>query len=41
MKESQVEDIVTKIYRETFLGFLGETTVNVLKVNLMIDGILS
>lgn len=41
MKESQVEDIVKKCTEKPFLGFLGETTVNVLKVNLMIDGILS
>lgn len=41
MKESQVENIVKKCTEKPFLGFLGETTVNVLKVNLMIDGILS
>ena len=41
MKESQVENIVKKCIEKPFLGFLGETTVNVLKVNLMIDGILS
>lgn len=39
--ESLVEDIVDKCTEKPFLGFLGETTVNVLKVNLMIDGILS
>lgn len=41
MTESQVEEIVKKCTEKPFLGFLGETTVNVLKVNLMIDGILS
>ena len=41
MKESQVENIVKTCIEKPFLGFLGETTVNVLKVNLMIDGILS
>ena len=39
--ESLVEEIVDKCTEKPFLGFLGETTVNVLKVNLMIDGILS
>ncbi|MBN9646757.1 MULTISPECIES: potassium-transporting ATPase subunit KdpC [Terrisporobacter] len=41
MTESQVNDIINKCTNKPFLGVLGETTVNVLKVNLMIDGILS
>ncbi|UPA29768.1 potassium-transporting ATPase subunit KdpC [Terrisporobacter glycolicus] len=41
MTESQVNDIINKCTNKPFLGVLGETTVNVLKVNLMVDGILS
>ena len=41
MTESEVESIIDKCINKPVLGILGETTVNVLKVNLMIDGILS
>lgn len=41
MTESEVESIIDKCTNKPVLGILGETTVNVLKVNLMIDGILS
>lgn len=41
MTESEVNNIINKCTNKPFLGILGETTVNVLKVNLMIDGILS
>lgn len=35
-----VEDIIDKCTDHKFLGIFGEDTVNVLKVNLMLDGIL-
>lgn len=38
--ELQVRDIIEKCTSGKFLGILGEETVNVLKVNLMLDGIL-
>lgn len=38
--ELQVRDIIEKCTSGRFLGILGEETVNVLKVNLMLDGIL-
>lgn len=41
MTESQVENIIDKCTNRPALGILGETTVNVLKVNLMIDKIIS
>jgi len=41
MTESEVNNFINKCTNKPFLGILGETTVNVLKVNLMIDGILS
>lgn len=40
MNESEVQDIIKKCTDGKFLGILGEETVNVLKVNLMLDGIL-
>lgn len=38
--EDAVREIVEKCTDEKFLGVFGEETVNVLKVNLMLDGIL-
>lgn len=38
--EQEVRDILAKCKEEKFLGVFGEETVNVLKVNLMLDGIL-
>ena len=40
MTEDQVRDIIDKCTDGKFLGVLGEDTVNVLEVNLMLDGIL-
>ncbi len=40
MTNAQVEDIIDKCTDKKFLGVFGEETVNVLKVNLMLDGIL-
>lgn len=40
MTEDAVREIVEKCTDEKFLGVFGEETVNVLKVNLMLDGIL-
>lgn len=40
MTEDEVRDIIEKCTNEKFLGVFGEETVNVLKVNLMLDGIL-
>ena len=40
MSEEKVRDIIEKCTDSRFLGALGEKTVNVLKVNLMLDGIL-
>ncbi len=40
MSEKEVRDIVEKCTEGRLLGILGEKKVNVLKVNLMIDGIL-
>lgn len=39
--EAQVRDIIKKCTAGRFLGIFGEETVNVLKVNLMLDGILA
>lgn len=39
--EKKVQDIIEKCTETPFLGILGEQTVNVLKVNLMLDGIRS
>ena len=40
ISEQQVRDIVEKCTTGRWLGLLGEERVNVLKVNLMLDGIL-
>lgn len=40
MTEDEVREITEKCTDGKFLGVLGEETVNVLKVNLMLDGIL-
>lgn len=40
MKEEAVREIIDKCTNGRFLGVFGEETVNVLKVNLMLDGIL-
>lgn len=40
MTEDEVREIVEKCTSGRFLGVFGEETVNVLKVNLMLDGIL-
>lgn len=38
--EDEVRDIIAKCSKGRFLGVFGESTVNVLKVNLMLDGVL-
>lgn len=38
--EGEVREIISKCTSGRFLGIFGEETVNVLKVNLMLDGIL-
>lgn len=38
--EGEVRDIIARCTRGRFLGVFGEPTVNVLKVNLMLDGAL-
>lgn len=40
MTEDEVREIIEKCTDGRFLGVFGEETVNVLKVNLMLDGIL-
>ena len=40
MTEDEVREIVTECTDGKFLGIFGEDTINVLKVNLMLDGIL-
>ena len=40
MTEDEVREIIKKCTDGRFLGIFGEETVNVLKVNLMLDGIL-
>ena len=40
MTEDQVREIIAACTRGRFLGVFGEETVNVLRVNLMLDGIL-
>ncbi|MEG1896181.1 MAG: K(+)-transporting ATPase subunit C [Oscillospiraceae bacterium] len=40
MTQEDVEEIVKQCTTDKFLGLIGEETVNVLKVNLMLDGIL-
>ena len=39
MTEDEVRTIIEKCTGGRFLGVFGEETVNVLKVNLMLDGI--
>lgn len=41
ISENQVNDIIDKCTEGRFLGIFGEKTVNVLKVNLMLDGIIT
>ncbi|MEG1427839.1 MAG: K(+)-transporting ATPase subunit C [Oscillospiraceae bacterium] len=38
--ESEIQGVIQKCTTGKFLGVLGEETVNVLKVNLMLDGVL-
>lgn len=40
MSEEKIEEIIEECRTEKFLGIFGEDTVNVLKVNLMLEGIL-
>ena len=40
MAEDEVREIIEKCTEGRFLGIFGEETVNVLEVNLMLDGIL-
>ena len=40
MSEEKVREIIEKCTDSRFLGVFGEKTVNVLKVNLRLDGIL-
>lgn len=40
MSEDAVKAIIKKYTRGRFLGFIGEPAVNVLKVNLVLDGLL-
>lgn len=40
LTEEKVQEIIDDCTKERFLGVFGEKTVNVLKVNLMLDGIL-
>ena len=40
MSLEDVQEIIDKCTTGKFLGLFGEKTVNVLKVNLMLDGIL-
>ena len=40
ISDEQIRTIVSKCSKGRFLGIFGEDTVNVLKVNLMLDGIL-
>jgi len=40
MTDEEVQSIINKCTNHRFLGVFGEETVNVLKVNLMLDGIL-
>lgn len=41
MSDSSVREIIDKCTSGRFLGIFGEKTVNVLKVNLMLDGLLT
>lgn len=38
--EGEVREIIARCTKGRFLGVFGEPTVNVLKVNLMLDGVL-
>lgn len=40
MSEQEVQEMIDKCTQGKFLGLFGEETVNVLKVNLMLEGIL-
>ena len=40
MTEDKVREIIDRCTEGKLLGIFGEETVNVLKVNLMLDGIL-
>ncbi len=40
MTEEEVREIIRRCTDGRFLGVFGEETVNVLQVNLMLDGIL-
>lgn len=40
ISEEEVEDIIDRCTEGKFLGIFGEKTVNVLKVNLMLDGVI-
>lgn len=40
MSEDEVRAVIEKYTEGRFLGIFGEPTVNVLKVNLALDGIL-
>ena len=40
MTEDEVREIIRKCTDGRFIGIFGEETVNVLEVNLMLDGIL-
>lgn len=40
MTEEEVREVIEKCTKGRFLGIFGEETVNVLEVNLMLDGIL-
>lgn len=40
MTENEIQDIIEKCTNHKILGLFGEETVNVLKVNLMLEGIL-
>ena len=40
MSEEEIRDVIKKYTKGKFLGIFGEETVNVLKVNLALEGIL-
>ena len=40
MTEDQVRSIIRSYTRDRFLGFIGQPAVNVLEVNLALDGLL-
>lgn len=41
ISEEEVREVIAKYTNDRFLGILGEKTVNVLEVNLALDGILT